>query len=119
VNKWVRLASITVGVTFNADAFATVQSNGAEVLVYAKFNKLRLGGDIFDQIPLEGLANAVLGNKPVFVYDAGKLVETVPLLGSKFAVKSVDLPPNPSGISVGVDIKYIAHPLPRRRRGRP
>jgi hypothetical protein len=105
--KWERLASITVSVRIQAAVHANLTVNGAEVSAYGEFDRLRLGGDIFDKIPLEGIANEVLGHKPVFVYDASKLVQTVPILGSKFSVSSVSLPANPSGISVGVNIKQV------------
>jgi hypothetical protein len=111
--KWVkvikcdRIGSITVSPDIAADAHADIAARGARVYVKAAFDRLRLDYPILREIPLEGLANKVLGNKEIVVYDATALVASVPVLGSRFAVDAITLPANSTGVGIGVDIKQI------------
>jgi hypothetical protein len=107
VIKCDRIASITVSIDLAADAHADVNATGPLVAIQAAFDRLRLDYPILDKIPLEGIANAALANQLVYVFDASKLVASVPVLGSKFKVDSVSLPPSRDSIPVGVNIKQI------------
>jgi hypothetical protein len=107
VIKCDRVASITISVDIAADAHAIVESSGPQVYVRAEFDKLRLDYPILRDIPLEGIANAALGNKPIFVYDASKFVTVVPVLESKFTVGEVLLPASANSVDVGVTLKQI------------
>ncbi|MDB5933240.1 MAG: hypothetical protein JWQ01_584 [Massilia sp.] len=107
VVKCERIASVTVSPHIKAKLHASVQASGARVNIIAKFDELRLDYPILDKLPLEGIANDVLDNKPVFVYDASELVATIPLLKSRFSVDKIELPATSGGISVGVSIKRI------------
>ena len=111
--KWVkvikceRIGSITVTPDIAIDAHADIAARGARVYATAQFDRLRLDYPILKDIPLEGLANKILGTKELVIYDASALVASVPVLGSRFAVESITLPANPSGVGVGVNIRQI------------
>lgn len=111
--KWVkvikcdRIGSITVSPDIAADAHADLSSRGTRVYAKAQFDRLRLDYPILKEIPLEGLANSVLGKREMEIYDASKLVASVPVLNSSFGVDSITLPPSTDSIGVGVDIKQV------------
>jgi hypothetical protein len=107
VIKCDRIASVTPTIDIAADAYATFKANGSIVEGRAGFKKLRLDYPILRDIPLEGIANLALGNKPVFVYDASQLIETVPVLKSRFTVDKVSLAAKAKGIDVGVTIRKV------------
>jgi hypothetical protein len=107
VIKCDKIASLTVGVDIKADAHADIAASGTKVLARAKFDKLRLDYPILKEIPLEGIANGALSSKFVEVYDASKLIATVPVLGSSFAVDTIALPAKNDGVRVEVTIKQI------------
>lgn len=111
--KWVkvikcdRIGSVTVSPDIAADAHADVSSRGTRVYAKAQFDRLRLDYPILREIPLEGIANSVLGKKEMEVYDASKLVASVPVLNSRFNVDSIALPASTESIGVGVNIKQV------------
>lgn len=112
--KWVgvikceRIASLPpVSPKLKAEAHADLRASGASVIAQGRFDKLRLDYPILDKIPLEGIANRALADKLVFVYDASKLVATVPLLQSHFTVDSLTLPPSEDGINVGITLRQV------------
>jgi hypothetical protein len=107
VIKCDKVGSITVSPSFNADAHATVEADRKRVVVRAEFDKLRLDFPILDKIPLEGIANEALRDKLIFVFDAGQLVATVPILQSRFTVDAVELPATASGIAIGVTVRQL------------
>lgn len=107
VIKCDRVASITVSVELKAEAHADLVASGARVIAQGVFDKLRLNYNILDKIPLEGIANDALAKKLLAVYDASQLVETVPLLHSRFAIASIALPLSGDGIGVGVTVKQV------------
>ena len=107
VHKCKRIARVTVEPDIAAEAHATLLAKEARVLAFAKFDRLRIDEPILRKIPLEGFANRGLGDKPVYVYDASKLVATVPVLGSKFTVDKIILPPSADSIGVGVIIRKV------------
>jgi hypothetical protein len=102
-----RIASLTVSVDILADAHVLITAAGTKVLAQAVCDKLRLDYPILRDIPLEGFANDALGGKVLTVYDASALVETVPVLESRFAVNSVKLPNADGAIGVEVIIKQL------------
>ncbi|MER9340468.1 hypothetical protein NKI41_06705 [Mesorhizobium sp. M0601] len=107
VIKCDRVASVTVSVGLKAQAHADLAASGTRILAHGVFDKLRLNYKILDKIPLEGIANEVLAKKLLAVYDASQLVETVPLLHSRFAIASIALPASADGIGIGATIKQI------------
>jgi hypothetical protein len=107
VYKCKRIARLTVEPDIAAEAHATLRAKEAQVLAFAKFDRLRIDEPVLRRIPLEGFANQALGDKPVFVYDASKLVATVPVLGSRFSVDKIVLSPSPDSIGVGVVIREV------------
>lgn len=110
--KWALILSVTVpdpGIDFVFDADANFNAAGATVTVTAHFNKLRLDYSILNGIPLEGLANSILGSKPLAVYDASKLIATIPIFESHFAVADINLPRTNGGITVEATVKQIPH----------
>jgi hypothetical protein len=107
VIKCDRIASATASLDIKADAHVNCQASGALVSLQAVFDSLRLNYPVLDKIPLEGFANKELQDKLVYVYDASQLVESVPVLRSRFTVDSISLPPNPNGISVGVVVRQV------------
>jgi hypothetical protein len=90
-----------------ADAWAKFDAKGPIVEAYAGFDKLRLDYPILKKIPLEGIANSALRGKPVYVYDASKLIESVPVLKSRFTVDKVTLADKANGIGLGVRIRKV------------
>jgi hypothetical protein len=105
---WTRIASITIrDIRIAADAHADTSVDGTKVKVTGVFDRLRLDYDILRDIQLEGIANSVLGSKPVFVYDASQLVATVPVLGSHFGISAIDLPSSIGSIEVDVSVKQV------------
>jgi len=107
VIKCKRVAKVTVSLTVNADAYAEINAKGALVIVRGVFNRLRLAYNILDQIPLEGLANRVLDDRLVKVFDASKFIATVPMMESSFVVESIELPENSRGIEVGITLTQV------------
>jgi hypothetical protein len=107
VIKCVRIGSITVSPDITAEAHADVEADGTRVYVRGEFDKLRLNYAILDKIPLEGIANRALRDQLVYVYNAAKIVETVPVLESRFTVDSIALPRSSDGISVEVVMKEV------------
>jgi hypothetical protein len=105
---WSRLLSVTIhGLRLAADAHADVSAHGTEVQVRAAFDRLRFDYPVLGLIPLEGIANAILGNKPVLVFDAGKYLATLPVLESKFAVSDLALPPGAGRIEADITIRSV------------
>lgn len=105
---WDRIASLTVsGLKLAIAAHADVFAQNALIVAKGVVDKLRLDYPILRDIPLEGLANSALGNKLVVTFDAGKYLATVPVLNSKFAVASLQLPPSTSQIEVDITIKQV------------
>ena len=103
-----RIAAVTVtDIKIAADAHATLSTDRALVQAQGIFDKLRLNYKILDQIPLEGIANDQMAKQLVPVYDAGKYVASVPVLGSKFAVSAVDVPAANGQLVVNIQIKQI------------
>lgn len=107
VKKCKRIARLTVSPEIKAKAHCNFSTQGARVLAKGRFDELRLDYPILDKIPLEGLANSALDGKPVPVYDASKLIATIPIFESEFGIKSITLPPDPSGLTVTVEIVQI------------
>jgi hypothetical protein len=105
---WDRIASLTVrDVRIDADAHVDLSTRQATVVAQGVFDKLRLDFPILDQIPLETPANKLLADDLVVVYDASKYVEVVPVLGSKFSVDAVQIPPAVGELIVEIEIKQI------------
>jgi hypothetical protein len=107
VIKCEKIGSITVSPDIKAALHANIESAGSLVTARGVFDLLRLDYPILDKIPLEGIANDALGGRLVYVYDASQLVETVPVLKSRFTVGSIALPPSSGGISVGITIRQV------------
>jgi hypothetical protein len=105
VIKCERIASVSPRLDVAADAHANFQVNGVEVVCRAEFDRLRLDYPILDKIPLEAVANLFLKNKTIPVYDASKLVQTIPIFGSKFGVDCIELPPLSEALGVAVVVK--------------
>lgn len=108
ITKHTLLLRVTLrGIKVKAKAEAHLSTNGPLVLATGKFTELRLDHKWLDQIPLERIANQALTAKPVTIFDAGKLVATVPLLGSRFTVGSLVIPNVPGEIGVEVTLKQL------------
>jgi hypothetical protein len=107
VIKCDKIGSITVSPDIKAAAHANIEASGSIVTARGVFDLLRLDYPILDKIPLEGIANDALGSKLVYVYDASQLVETVPVLKSRFTVGTITLPGTSGGISVGITLRQL------------
>jgi hypothetical protein len=107
VTKCDCIASATVTVDIKANAHAIISTNAAQVYAQAVFDILRIDADILDKIPLEGIANSALQGKLINVFDASKLIATVPVLKTTFSIDSVLLPQTANGIGIGVVLKQI------------
>lgn len=105
---WSRIGAITVeGLKVAIAAHANISTQNTLIIAKGVIDKLRLDYPILRDIPLEGLANRALDGKLVFVFDAGKYLATVPVLNSRFAISSVQLPRSANGIEVGMTIKQV------------
>jgi hypothetical protein len=107
VIKCDRILSVTPTVDVKADAYANCAANGATVYLRGAFDKLVLDYPILDQINLAGIANLALRSKLVYVYDASQMIETIPILKSRFTVDKISLPNSASGIDVSVTIRKL------------
>jgi hypothetical protein len=107
VSKCDRIASASVAIDVASDAHVDLFTQGAKVYGKGSFDKLRLDYPILRDIPLEGIANSALGGSSVLVYDASKLIETVPILQSTFAISAIDIPPQANALGIGVTIQHI------------
>ena len=105
--KCERIARVSISLKIKADANAIFKAEAAKVLVYGKFNKLRLDYPILEKINFEKYANKALENKPVFVYDAAKFITVIPLLESRFSIDSITLPNNNNGLSIEISLQQI------------
>lgn len=105
--KCKKAASITVSVTVKVDAHADITTSSNVVLAKLAFDKLRLPYGILEKIPLERIANRGLRNKNFPIYDASKLVQTVPPLGSTFGISQISLPQDPTGITIVVEVSEV------------
>lgn len=107
VIKCEKVGSVSVTIDIAIEAHATLAASGAMVFATAMFDKLRLDYPILRLLPLEDLVNPFLRNKRILVYDASKLVSTLPVLESRFGIKSINLPTQAQGIAVDVVIMQI------------
>ena len=107
IHKFDRIASLTVSPELKVKAHADLSLSGTILKATATIDELRLNYDILDKIPLEGIANTQLGDSPIFVFDASKLLSTVPLLESKFIISSIILPPSSTSIGIGILFKQL------------
>jgi|GEM_PF-6399616 len=104
---WDRVASASASVRVDFDGYASVVVNGKLLLAYLHINKLRLDYPILREIPLEGIANRVLANKQIPIFDAGNFVASIPVINSRFAIESIDIPIITNGIEIDISIKQI------------
>jgi hypothetical protein len=95
------------GIKVRAKAKAELSTQNASVLVRGKFDELRIDHRYLDQIPIEKIANVAMSNKPISIFDASRLIATIPVLNSQFAVDSIAIPTVPNEISVQVTLKQL------------
>jgi hypothetical protein len=107
VIKCDRIGSVTISVDIAIEAHAILSTQGSSVFATAEFDKLRLDYPILRLLPLEDLVNPVLKHKKLKIYDASKLVSTIPLLGSRFRIKTIALPPVNPGVQIDVTIEQV------------
>jgi hypothetical protein len=62
---------------------------------------------ILEKIELAPFANKALADRLAFIFDASKLIATVPVLEAKFAVETLTLPPSTAGISAEVSLREV------------
>lgn len=103
--KLTKLLSITLkDIKFKVKAHAIVKPKGAIVNVYGAFDELRLDYRFIDRIPLEKLANKILGDKPLTVFDASVFVKTIPVLNSSFRVSKIEIPNEANKIAIDITV---------------
>lgn len=107
VHKCDRIASATVAPDIAIDAHADLTVAGLTINAQGTFDKLRLDYPILRDLPLEGLANKLLAARTMTIYDASKLIATVPVVESRFVIEALDLPASPHGIEVGVTLRAV------------
>lgn len=95
------------GIKVRANARAHFETDRALVKARGEFIELRLDHRYLDRIPLERVANLALADRKVTVFDAGKLVATVPVLGSRFTVDRLDLPQASGAVTVQVTVRQV------------
>lgn len=104
---WDRIASISVSIRVDLDGFVQITVNGKILNANLHINKLRLDYPILREIPLEGIANRVLGSKQIPIFDAGGFVASVPIINSRFAIDSISIPNNSGSIEIDIAIKQV------------
>jgi hypothetical protein len=107
VEKCDKIASVTPTLDVAADTHVNLTSAGSIVNAKLIFDKLRLDYPILRDIPLEGLANDIIGGKVVQIFDGSTLVTTVPVLKTHFTIGSLELPNTSGGIGVGITLKEV------------
>jgi hypothetical protein len=105
--RWVKLASVSVSVTIDLDAYIELISNGKIVSARGHVNKLRLAYPILKEIPLENIANNYLQGKLVPVFDAGSFIASVPVINSRFAIDSISIPNATGFTEIDISIKQL------------
>ena len=105
VIKCKRVGSISVSPDIAVDAQISFEGRGAQVYAKGKFNRLRLDYPILEKLPLESIANLGLKKKELMVYDARKLLATVPVLESDFGVKQIGLPQHGNGMRLEIELE--------------
>ena len=104
---WDRVASISVSVRVDLDGYVEIRINGKIVCANLHINKLRLDYPILREIPLEGIANRILANKQIPVFDASSFVACIPVLNSRFAIDSISIPISNGLIEIDIAIKQV------------
>lgn len=105
--KWVRIARISVSVKMGINAKATALVHNKKVFVRGEFIKLFLDYYVIRRINLAKIANKILHDKLVYVYDPSGLVATIPVLDTEFGVDKINLPQTSGAFRVEIDIKAI------------
>jgi len=105
--SWDRVASVSVSIRVDLDGYIQVSVNGKVLNANLHINKLRLDYPILREIPLEGLANRVLANKQIPIFDAGSFVASIPIINSRFAIDSIGIPNNNGSIEIDIAIKQV------------
>jgi hypothetical protein len=101
------LLRATATLRLKTAAHADIKAVGATVVGQGVVDTLRLKLPILDKIELAPFVNKALAGRLAFIFDASKLVATVPVLESKFTVESLTLPPNTGGISAEVSLREV------------
>jgi hypothetical protein len=105
--KWSRIASISVSIRVDMDGYVEISVNGKLLYARLHINKLRLDYPILREIPLEGIANRVLGNKQIPIFDAGSFIASVPIINTRFAIDSISMPNTNGSIEIDIAIKQV------------
>jgi hypothetical protein len=105
--RWVRLASVSVSITVDLDAYIEILINGKILNAKAHINKLRLAYPILKEIPLEAIANSQLKNKLIPIFDAGSFIACVPVVNSRFGIESISIPNVAGSIEIDIAIKQV------------
>jgi hypothetical protein len=104
---WDRIASASASVRVDFDGYASVIVNGKVLFASLHINKLRLDYPILREIPLEGIANRVLANKQIPIFDAGNFIASIPIINSRFVIDGIYIPVVAGGIEIDIEIKQI------------
>ncbi len=107
VIKCKRIAKLTVGLGVDSDITIQLAAAGARVEAEGRFRRLRIDAPILREIPLERVANRALSGKRVTIFDASKLIATVPIMESRFAVEKITLPSSADSIPVELTVRQI------------
>lgn len=105
--KWERLASISISIIIAMDGYVKIVINGKVVNAQLHFNSLRLDYLILREIPLEVIANKVLQNKLIPVFNAADFVACVPVINSRFAIDSIAIPNTNGNIEIDINVKQL------------
>ncbi|MDO8999675.1 MAG: hypothetical protein Q7W45_07920 [Bacteroidota bacterium] len=105
--RWVRLASVSVSVTVDLDAYIEILPKGKILNARAHINNLRLAYPILKEIPLEKIANSQLEDKLIPIFDAGSFIACVPVVNSRFGIESISIPNVAGSIQIDIAIKQV------------
>jgi hypothetical protein len=110
--KWKRTVSVTISPDIAANAKVTFGQSNLKVVGRANFTMLRLDYPIFRHIKLENIANRSLKGRVFELYDASLFMASLPYINSRFRIKSISLPHNPNGLTIGVDVVETQTAIP-------
>ncbi len=107
VTKCSRIASVTMTVKVKANSHIDIHTQGAKVLAKLVIDYLALNYPVLDKLDFSSLANKGLKDKAVFVFDAGQLVATVPVIEKDFKAAQVRLPSSADSVKVEISIVKV------------
>ncbi len=113
--KWSRVAVVTVSVPLDAAGQVSLAVEGTHILASASLSELKIPVPVIGLFNFAGLANLFLRDCKVDLYDASKLLVTVPVMDRGFTISGIAVrqPIGATGLEVLVETKAVPRPADR------